>query len=164
MVMDNMYRISHIKLENSQGSVLDNFTRHHKLAFCYPKNGFIYISLTFYVFANYICEGVRIVSDCYVLHSTSKLAPLPCFRKDDAIDLVHCSDEEDFVTHAGDTTGQNSEISDSIEHDETFHGNMYHVDEEEDHNKMDDSDHRDEVEVNNNVDDEDSMTSSRRPS
>lgn len=121
LVMDNMDRISSIGCEYGQGSVLDNSTRHHTLAFRYPTNGHIYIALTCDAFADYICEWVGVVSDCYVLHSASKLAPLRQFRKDDALDLLHDSDEENDVPQTGEIKAPTSGIHDSFEQDESDH-------------------------------------------
>lgn len=47
----------------------DNHSRQHTLSIRYPANGRFYISYTNHSLADFICDWIGVVNDCYILHA-----------------------------------------------------------------------------------------------
>lgn len=82
-------------------TTLDNHSRQHTLSFRYPANGHYYVSLTNQSFADFICDWIGVVNDCYILHANALEKPLLPFDHAQVQEFINESDEERFDESEG---------------------------------------------------------------
>lgn len=71
--------------------------RFHTVLFYYLSNGLFYLSLTNKAFAKYICPWIGVVSDGYILNSTSINKVLQVFKNSIKLDVICDRDEHHIV-------------------------------------------------------------------